>query len=229
MELGSDEDDIDEEGQEYLEMLAKQAGEDGDDEDWEEDDAEETALEGYTTAVDDEDNPVDEYQIFKVILQSKAKYPQLTEAYGKFWWLEQEWLFEISTSSFILASISDIQSRDPAWYQALIQTLDEEQRKQLQDIGTLADQRRAAHGTFSSALMLNIKWLGVFWSLRILMIFDSRIKNDWEARRIQVHSPGGANQLQFRRQCSRNELKPLSFSYSVTDCSEVKKLVLSLK
>uniref|UniRef100_A0AAR2JQA3 Importin N-terminal domain-containing protein n=1 Tax=Pygocentrus nattereri TaxID=42514 RepID=A0AAR2JQA3_PYGNA len=107
-ELGSDEDDIDEEGQEYLEMLAKQAGEDGDDEDWEEDDAEETALEGYTTAVDDEENPVDEYQIFKAILQN-------------------------------------IQSRDPTWYQALTQTLDEEQGKQLQDIGTLADQRRAAH------------------------------------------------------------------------------------
>lgn len=70
-ELGSDEDDIDDEGQEYLEMLAKQAGEDGDDEDWEEDDAEETALEGYTTTVDDEENLVDEYQIFKAILQSK--------------------------------------------------------------------------------------------------------------------------------------------------------------
>uniref|UniRef100_A0A8C7FNV0 Importin 7 n=1 Tax=Oncorhynchus kisutch TaxID=8019 RepID=A0A8C7FNV0_ONCKI len=52
-------------------MLAKHAGEDGDDEDWDEDDAEETALEGYTTAVDDEDNLVDEYQIFKAILQSK--------------------------------------------------------------------------------------------------------------------------------------------------------------
>ena len=70
-ELGSDEDDIDEDGQEYLEILAKQAGEDGDDEDWEEDDAEETALEGYSTSIDDEDNPVDEYQIFKAIFQSK--------------------------------------------------------------------------------------------------------------------------------------------------------------
>uniref|UniRef100_A0A8C5F3X9 Importin 7 n=1 Tax=Gadus morhua TaxID=8049 RepID=A0A8C5F3X9_GADMO len=107
-ELGSDEDDIDEEGQEYLEMLAKQAGEDGDDEDWEEDDAEETALEGYTTAVDDEDNLVDEYQIFKTILQN-------------------------------------LQAKDPAWYQALTQVLDEEQGKHLHDIGTLADQRRAAH------------------------------------------------------------------------------------
>ncbi|CAB1339253.1 unnamed protein product [Coregonus sp. 'balchen'] len=108
VELGSDEDDIDEEGQEYLEMLAKHAGEDGDDEDWDEDDAEETALEGYTTAVDDEDNLVDEYQIFKAILQN-------------------------------------IQTRDPTWYQALTQTLDEEQGKHLHDIGTLADQRRAAH------------------------------------------------------------------------------------
>ncbi|XP_041929770.1 importin-7 isoform X2 [Alosa pseudoharengus] len=107
-ELGSDEDDIDDEGQEYLEMLAKHAGEDGDDEDWEEDDAEETALEGYTTAVDDEDNYVDEYQIFKAILQN-------------------------------------LQTRDPAWYQALTQTLDEEQTKTLQDVITLADQRRAAH------------------------------------------------------------------------------------
>nr|XP_026265342.1 importin-7 [Urocitellus parryii] len=68
-ELGSDEDDIDEDGQEYLEILAKQAGEDGDDDDWEEDDAEETALEGYSTIIDDEDNPVDEYQIFKAIFQ----------------------------------------------------------------------------------------------------------------------------------------------------------------
>uniref|UniRef100_A0A8C2CL21 Importin 7 n=1 Tax=Cyprinus carpio TaxID=7962 RepID=A0A8C2CL21_CYPCA len=107
-ENGSDEDDIDDEGQEYLEMLAKQAGEDGDDEDWEEDDAEETALESYTTSVDDEDNLVDEYMIFKVIIQN-------------------------------------VQARDPAWYQALTQCLDEEQRKQLQDIATLADQRRAAH------------------------------------------------------------------------------------
>uniref|UniRef100_A0A673CQ32 Importin N-terminal domain-containing protein n=1 Tax=Sphaeramia orbicularis TaxID=375764 RepID=A0A673CQ32_9TELE len=91
--------------------------EDDDDEDGEEDDdngkrimlaKQETALEGYTTAVDDEENVVDEYQIFKAILQSKT--------------------------------------RDPAWYQALTQVLDEEQGKQLQDIGTLADQRRAAHG-----------------------------------------------------------------------------------
>uniref|UniRef100_A0A8C1NPH3 Importin 7 n=1 Tax=Cyprinus carpio TaxID=7962 RepID=A0A8C1NPH3_CYPCA len=103
------EDDDEEEDGEEEEENAKQAGEDGDDEDWEEDDAEETALESYTTSVDDEDNLVDEYQIFKAIIQN-------------------------------------VQARDPAWYQALTQCLDEEQRKQLQDIATLADQRRAAHG-----------------------------------------------------------------------------------
>uniref|UniRef100_A0A673CTL3 Importin N-terminal domain-containing protein n=1 Tax=Sphaeramia orbicularis TaxID=375764 RepID=A0A673CTL3_9TELE len=43
------------------------------------------------------------------------------------------------------AILQNIQTRDPAWYQALTQVLDEEQGKQLQDIGTLADQRRAAH------------------------------------------------------------------------------------
>lgn len=114
-------------------MLAKQAGEDGDDEDWEEDDAEETALEGYTTTVDDEDNFVDEYQIFKAILQSKsrrvcASCPRRTCCLKR------------------LYCSADIQTRDPAWYQALTQALDEDQRKHLQDIGTLADQRQAAHG-----------------------------------------------------------------------------------
>lgn len=42
--------------------------------------------------------------------------------------------------------LADTQTRDPAWYQALTQALDEEQGKHLQDIATLADQRRAAHG-----------------------------------------------------------------------------------
>lgn len=120
-------------------MLARQAGEDGDDEDWEEDDAEETALEGYTTSVDDEDNLVDEYQIFKAILQSESsgqvapsgRFPKLdADIRGLMWRL----------------LLADIQTREPAWYQALTQALDEEQGKNLQDIATLADQRRAAHG-----------------------------------------------------------------------------------
>lgn len=41
------------------------------------------------------------------------------------------------------------------WYQALTQGLNEEQRKQLQDIATLADQRRAAHGIFFSFIPLS--------------------------------------------------------------------------
>lgn len=46
-------------------------------------------------------------------------------------------------------SFAAIQNRNPVWYQTLTQGLNEEQRKQLQDIATLADQRRAAHGIFS--------------------------------------------------------------------------------
>lgn len=138
-ELGSDEDDLDEEGQEYLEMLARKAGEDGDDEDWEEDDAEETALEGFTTSVDDEDNLVDEYQIFKAILQSEwsqtAPLPTLGHVGAS-----------ADPPAVSPPPPADIQTRDPVWYQALTQALNEEQGKHLQDIATLADQRRAAHG-----------------------------------------------------------------------------------
>nr|XP_061796203.1 importin-7-like [Nerophis lumbriciformis] len=43
------------------------------------------------------------------------------------------------------AILQSIQTRDPAWYQTLTQVLNEDQGKQLIDIGTLADQRRAAH------------------------------------------------------------------------------------
>ncbi|MEE6498745.1 hypothetical protein FKM82_003220 [Ascaphus truei] len=43
------------------------------------------------------------------------------------------------------ALFQKLESRDPAWYQALTQGLNEDQGKQLQDIATLADQRRAAH------------------------------------------------------------------------------------
>lgn len=51
----------------------------------------------------------------------------------------------IAISRFLFFLIA-IQNRNPVWYQALTHGLNEEQRKQLQDIATLADQRRAAHG-----------------------------------------------------------------------------------
>ncbi|KAG8125788.1 hypothetical protein E2320_021011 [Naja naja] len=43
------------------------------------------------------------------------------------------------------AIFQTLQNRNPVWYQALTRGLNEDQRKQLQDIATLADQRRAAH------------------------------------------------------------------------------------
>ncbi|XP_032021748.1 importin-7 [Hylobates moloch] len=50
--------------------------------------------------------------------------------------------FQVALALNLLRSI---QNRNPVWYQALTHGLNEEQRKQLQDIATLADQRRAAH------------------------------------------------------------------------------------
>ncbi|XP_045413447.1 importin-7 isoform X3 [Lemur catta] len=52
------------------------------------------------------------------------------------------------------AIFQTIQNRNPVWYQALTHGLNEEQRKQLQDIATLADQRRAAHGMIVNQLMI---------------------------------------------------------------------------
>ncbi|XP_078669832.1 importin-7-like isoform X1 [Branchiostoma floridae x Branchiostoma belcheri] len=104
-ELASDEDEIDEDGQEYLEALAKRAGE-LDDEDWE-DDAEETPLESYLTPLDEDDCTVDEFVIFKSVMQT-------------------------------------LQSREPAWYNALTSHLNEEQVKELKEVIVMADQRQAA-------------------------------------------------------------------------------------
>ncbi|XP_013907177.1 PREDICTED: importin-7 isoform X1 [Thamnophis sirtalis] len=53
------------------------------------------------------------------------------------------------------AIFQTLQNRNPVWYQALTRGLNEEQRKQLQDIATLADQRRAAHGPFFEPARFN--------------------------------------------------------------------------
>lgn len=91
--LSSDEDDIDDANQEYLEKLqdkitrtSAQHGfnvnatiqdghgdhrSDDDDDDSEYDGNEETALESYTTPLDSDDSNQDEYVVFKEVIQSK--------------------------------------------------------------------------------------------------------------------------------------------------------------
>ncbi|KAK4008612.1 importin-7 [Daphnia magna] len=128
--LSSDEDDIDHDGQDYLERLqekiTKASGqspfpittvikdlpgdedeEDGDDDEDEDDDEEETALEGYTTPLDVENCEIDEYIIFKQVLE-------------------------------------EVQGTNPGWYNALTGALTSDQQKALNDVIVLADQRRAA-------------------------------------------------------------------------------------
>jgi hypothetical protein len=85
--LASDEDDIDDTAPDYLERLQekvvsakapfpitaviKDEEEEEDDEDeYDDDGLEETALESYTTPLDEDDCPVDEYNIFKEVMQN---------------------------------------------------------------------------------------------------------------------------------------------------------------
>ncbi|XP_012261739.1 importin-7 [Athalia rosae] len=128
--LSSDEDEIDDSGQQYLENLqdkvSRASGQHGfnvsatiqdghgdhrsdDDEDDDSDFEanEETALESYTTPLDSDDTNQDEYVFFKEIMQN-------------------------------------IEAADQPWYLALTCQLTSEQQKALQEIIVLADQRKAA-------------------------------------------------------------------------------------
>lgn len=82
--LSSDEDDIDEQGQEYLENLSRRAlnsdvfpitiadvSHESEDSDSDYDADEEMVLEAYTTPIDEENSEVDEYVIFKETMTSK--------------------------------------------------------------------------------------------------------------------------------------------------------------
>ncbi|XP_046861110.1 importin-7-like [Xenia sp. Carnegie-2017] len=107
-ELESDDDEVNEDDIVYVENLAKRASNamlnyEADDED------DETDLEAYTTAIDNEDS-VDEYAVFKQCLLN-------------------------------------IQAQDPAWYNQLTNSLNDQQKRDLQHLFVLADQRRAAQET----------------------------------------------------------------------------------
>ncbi|KAK7056572.1 importin-7 [Halocaridina rubra] len=123
--LESDEDEIDDAGEEYLEKLEEKVNktaaatpfnittsiqdeeDDDDDDDALDDEMDETALESFTTPLDKDECEVDEYWVFKEVMQT-------------------------------------LESNAPAWYQALTSTLNPDQQKAMQEIATLADQRRAA-------------------------------------------------------------------------------------
>ncbi|XKL59631.1 hypothetical protein PGB90_000647 [Kerria lacca] len=125
--LSTDEDEINEDTEDYLESLQekikkknfsafnisseiKQEDDDDDDDDDDDEDydpAEETPLEGYTTPIDEDDTDIDEYILFKNVLIA-------------------------------------LQERDPNFYNMLTGRLNTEQQKQLQEIILLADQRKSA-------------------------------------------------------------------------------------
>jgi len=120
--LDSDEDEIDEGGAQYLEKLESRINkssngtieasieddsdsDDSDDEDY--DGYEETSLESYTTPLDEEETNVDEYQVFKEVMQQ-------------------------------------LETSQTDWYTRLVSPLSETDKKSLQEVFTLANQRRNA-------------------------------------------------------------------------------------
>uniref|UniRef100_A0A8C9SZK7 Importin 7 n=1 Tax=Scleropages formosus TaxID=113540 RepID=A0A8C9SZK7_SCLFO len=104
-------------------------------EDDEEDDGEEDEENGRKIGWDSEDGDDEDWE------EDDAEETAL-EGYGTAVDDEDNLVDEYQIFKVVL---QNIQTRDPAWYQALTQNLDEEQAKHLQDIATLADQRRAAH------------------------------------------------------------------------------------
>lgn len=110
-EVEDDEDVLDNDEDEYMHQLQKadksEDGEEDDDYDDEDDEIDETALESYETILDKEDCPVEEYQIFKGVLEN-------------------------------------LQHSDNNMYQFLTNSLNEEQKKDMEEIFRLAEQRRAA-------------------------------------------------------------------------------------
>lgn len=121
--LESDEDELDDNGDEYLEKLGEKVKkasatspfaitatveqDEEDDDDDSDDEMDETALESFTTPLDREECEVDEYCVFKDVMQT-------------------------------------LEANAPGWYQALTTGLSGEQQKVMQEVATLADQRRAA-------------------------------------------------------------------------------------
>lgn len=83
-----------------------------DDDDEDDDEYEQTVLESYLTPLDDEDTPVDEYVIFKQVLET-------------------------------------LQNEDRGWFDILMAPLSPSQQKALQEVYTLANQRKAAAGKLS--------------------------------------------------------------------------------
>ncbi|XP_044268843.1 importin-7 [Tribolium madens] len=123
--LSSDDDEIDDQGQDYLENLSRRAisvgnatgmaitstindiDDDSDDDDSDFEPNEETMLEAFTTPLDEENCPVDEYDVFKEVM-------------------------------------TRLERCQPEWYNALTANLTEQQKKNLVDICVLADQKKAA-------------------------------------------------------------------------------------
>lgn len=151
--MSSDEDEIDDASQEYLEKLQDKVekasaqhgvnvnslildshrSDDDDDDDSDYEGNEETTLECYITPLDFDENNQDEYVVFKEVMQSEQN--------RTIWKPEKSWIIR---NFSIIFHFLDIERTDQAWYRALTSHLTAEQQKALQEVILLADQRKAA-------------------------------------------------------------------------------------
>lgn len=77
---------------------------------------------------------------------SKLSYKVSIYLYNKGSWVLVCVKFFINLSLTWFCCISDLQANDPNWYNSLISQLTEEQRKEVEEVFKLAEQRRAAAG-----------------------------------------------------------------------------------
>lgn len=101
-----DDDVVDQDHEDYMQRMEKAFGDDDDDEDDEDDLEEETILESYDTAIDKEDSVVEEYQMFRTVIEG-------------------------------------IRSIDNQWYNQLTVSLNDDNKKELDEIFVTAEKKRA--------------------------------------------------------------------------------------
>ncbi|CAJ0960718.1 unnamed protein product [Ranitomeya imitator] len=106
--------------------------EEDDDEDWDDEALEETALEAFSTPLDCH-GALDEYQLFTDSLLGEL--PAFLCSLHR---------SEPQSRNPEPLSLTGVQSRDPAWYHSLTASLSNDQKKQLQEIYTLSEQRKNA-------------------------------------------------------------------------------------
>ena len=97
-------------------------------------------MESYTTPLDDEDTSVDEYQVFKEV--HILRYVCFRYLFIELCPKQTEFICEIFSE--YLQVMQQLEASQVEWYTRLVAPLSENDKKSLQEVFTLANQRRKA-------------------------------------------------------------------------------------